>query len=131
MKIIGTISSKVNVKGSVTNCKFYVVEKKTNDRLPKGSSNSIKVLIVFSDKRTDIIKNNTEKKPQYKLGCHVIDALDERPIICGMYRQGPQMEKLIEETVNEYLEKGVIRRSKSPWRSSVVMVPKKDGNFRM
>lgn len=47
----------------------------------------------------------------------------------NMYRLGHNMEMLIKEKVREYLDKGIIRASKSPWRSPVVMVPKKDGSF--
>lgn len=45
--------------------------------------------------------------------------------------QGQDLKKrVIGEQVNEMLEAGIIARSTSPYASSVVLVPKKDGKMR-
>lgn len=52
------------------------------------------------------------------------------PIHQAPYRVSHKEKALIRSQVNEMLELGVIRPSTSPWSSPVVMVKKKDGNWR-
>jgi hypothetical protein len=49
----------------------------------------------------------------------------------GMYRMSVVEMKEIKKQVQGMLDQGVIRPSSSPSRSSIVMVPKKDGTWRM
>ena len=44
---------------------------------------------------------------------------------------GPEAKIASDELVQNLLEKGLIKESKSPWASPVVMVKKRDGSFRM
>ena len=49
----------------------------------------------------------------------------------GMYEM-PVMENAeIKKQIQELLDKGVIMPRTSPWRSPIILVPKKDGTWRM
>ena len=47
------------------------------------------------------------------------------------YRLSPTEHETLQEWVNDLLEKGLIRKSKSPCASSTFLVEKKDGGWRM
>jgi hypothetical protein len=62
---------------------------------------------------------------------HSIDLMDNsKPISGPPYRTSPENRKIIEENLHEMLITGVIRESRSPWASPVVLVPKKGGKIR-
>ena len=54
-------------------------------------------------------------------------AIPNRPV----YRTNPSKAKEIQKQVEELLEKGYVRESLSPCSVSVILVPKKDGTWRM
>ena len=49
----------------------------------------------------------------------------------AMYRMSVMQNEEIKKQVQELIEKGVIRPSTSPCGSPIVLVPKKDGSWRM
>ena len=55
---------------------------------------------------------------------------DARPIKQRPYRFSPQENKVIRQEIDKMLAAGIIRKSKSPWASPVVVVPKADGSPR-
>ena len=62
---------------------------------------------------------------------HTIDLLPgTQPIAMAPYRTSPENRRVIREQIIEMLSKGVIRESRSPWASPVVLAPKKDGEKR-
>ena len=61
---------------------------------------------------------------------HRIDTGNYAPVNGPPYRAGVKEKKVIEEQINEMLDKGVIQPSQSPWASPVVLVGKKDGSIR-
>ena len=72
-----------------------------------------------------------------KLGCtsqveHSIDTGDARPVKKNPYRTSHALKPVVEEHINEMLEKEIIEPSKSPWSSSIVLVQKKsrDGSIK-
>ncbi len=61
---------------------------------------------------------------------HTIDTEDEKPIKQRARRLSVKEKELEKEHIEEMLKKGIIRRSKSPWASSIVFVPKKGGEIQ-
>ena len=58
---------------------------------------------------------------------HFIDTNDNPPFKIAPYKVLPYKLPAMQEEINEMLYKGVIVPSKSPYSSTIVMVPKKDG----
>ena len=61
---------------------------------------------------------------------HVIDTGEAEPFRSTSYRVPKGFEKAYYEEVDYMLNLGIIRPSKSPWASPVVIVPKPDGKIR-
>ncbi|UYV73599.1 K02A2.6-like [Cordylochernes scorpioides] len=61
---------------------------------------------------------------------HIKLKANTEPIRQKAYRRSPKERDIIEEQVKEMCEKGVIRKSTSPWASPVVLVKKSDGSYR-
>ena len=53
-----------------------------------------------------------------------------RPVNSAPYRVSPAERKIIDESIDEMLSAGVIRPSRSPWSSAVILVSKKDSSVR-
>ena len=62
---------------------------------------------------------------------HDIDTGNAQPISQPPYRTNPEKRKEIQRQVQSLLDAGQIESSKSPWSSPVLLVPKKDGGWRM
>ncbi len=61
---------------------------------------------------------------------HRIDTGDSPPIGTTPHRTSAFERQLINNQVQDMLEKGIIEKSNSPWAAPVVMVPKRDGSRR-
>ena len=68
--------------------------------------------------RTDYIQHHIRTDPA------------TQPIASKPYRVNYKNREVIEEQVNEMLEKNIIQPSASPWSAPVVLVPKPDGSLR-
>uniref|UniRef100_A0A8C3P213 Gypsy retrotransposon integrase-like protein 1 n=1 Tax=Chrysemys picta bellii TaxID=8478 RepID=A0A8C3P213_CHRPI len=62
--------------------------------------------------------------------CRSIDTGDAHPIRAQPYEMTPQAKTVIEREIQDMLQMGVIRPSKSAWASPVFLVPKPDGEIR-
>jgi hypothetical protein len=60
-----------------------------------------------------------------------IEVLDPTPVRSPPYRCAPPKMVIFRETVNQLLEEGVTRPSKSPYASPAFLVPKNGGKFRL
>ncbi|XP_014613889.1 PREDICTED: uncharacterized protein LOC106792185 [Polistes canadensis] len=108
--------------------KFYVSRKVNVDcilGIPFLKDN--KITMEFGEK----CAVSFPKEEQTGLGVHRIRTTLEMPICTPLYKLGLQGEGAASGIVQGYLKDGIIRYSNSPWRSPVVMVPKKDGSFRL
>lgn len=56
---------------------------------------------------------------------HKIDTNEEGPIVCQHRRVPIHLEEKVEELIQEFANKGIIRASESPWNAPLVVVPKK------
>lgn len=61
---------------------------------------------------------------------HSIDTGSHAPLRQRPYRVSPSERHVIDQQVNDMLQRGIIRPSNSPWASPVVLVTKKDGSIR-
>jgi len=61
---------------------------------------------------------------------HEIDTGNHVPVAKAAYRTNSTKKNFIEKEINDMLEKGIIRESKSPWAFPVVIVEKKDNTKR-
>ncbi|CAL2248462.1 unnamed protein product [Prunus armeniaca] len=81
------------------------------------------------------IKNlfeNVEGLPPQLLVKHEIQLVGESPLPnLGMYLHSVQESEEIKRQVKELLEQGVLKPSCSPCGSPILLVPKKDGSWRM
>lgn len=55
---------------------------------------------------------------------------NSKPVRLNFYRTSPQASKEIENQVSEMLKHNIIQHSNSEWHSPVVLVKKKNGQFR-
>ena len=62
---------------------------------------------------------------------HRIDLIDNTPFKQALRRIPPNMIDEVRQHLEQLLSSGVIRKSKSPWSSNVVLVRKKNGKLRM
>jgi hypothetical protein len=87
----------------------------------------------FSDKSgvTVSTTDEHEKVAQLNLGVHKIETYNSNPIAVQRYRVSMHEEKELEELITDYLKKGIIRKSKSPWNAPCVLVKKKNGKLRL
>jgi len=72
----------------------------------------------------------SEIEPIKEVGELTIDTGDAKPIHLPPYRTSHREKEIIREQINDMLDAGVIRESFSSWSSPVVLVKKKDGNWR-
>eukprot|EP00698_Gefionella_okellyi_P005806 TRINITY_DN1524_c0_g1_i24.p1 TRINITY_DN1524_c0_g1~~TRINITY_DN1524_c0_g1_i24.p1 ORF type:complete len:615 (+),score=67.26 TRINITY_DN1524_c0_g1_i24:1167-3011(+) len=62
---------------------------------------------------------------------HSINTGDARPIHIRARRTNPVKQQIIDALVNQLLQDGLVKKSKSPWSAPVVLALKKDGTYRL
>src|SRR5436189_4797982 len=82
------------------------------------------------EKYKDIFARNGKDLGKTKFAKHTINVGDHRPIKETAYKVNSHKKKDIEKEIKDMLEKGVIRKSNSPWSSPVTMVIKPNGKWR-
>ena len=79
---------------------------------------------------TDIFGNTLQELSQTNLVQHFIDIGTTKPIRQKAYRLPATQKETLDKEVQDMLQND-IEESVSPWASSVIMVPKKDGTQRL
>lgn len=83
------------------------------------------------DEFIDIFQVPTSLPPP-RLQDHKIPLIDESKVVKVRPYQYPAVQKIeIEKLIQEMLQAGIIRDSNSPFASSMVMVKKNDGSWRL
>lgn len=83
------------------------------------------------DEFSDIFADDTRSMGFTHVGEHEILIKEGcKPIKAKPYRVSPKERDIIKTQITEMLENNIIRPSKSPWASPVVLVKKKDGSHR-
>ena len=70
-----------------------------------------------------------------EIGCtntveHIIELMDDEPFKERFRRIAPTLLEEVWENLQDMLDRGAIRPSKSPWCNAIVLVRKKDGTLR-
>lgn len=80
--------------------------------------------------REELVKFEAITTPTHVLKHHIRAKPDTVPIKQKYRPRNPAMQQIINDKVDEMLERSVIERSNSPWSSPIVLVNKKDGKKR-
>ena len=98
----------------------------TGNLEPKQKDDLIKLIMEFSD----IIAKDKDDTGRTNITQHRINTGDAMPIAQNAYRCPPIEHNFIKEEVQQMLKNGLIQPSASPWKSPVVLVKKKNGEYR-
>ena len=95
-----------------------------NENLSTGQRRDItRTLECFSDVLSGMPSRTTA-------AIHNIDTGDAEPIRSTPYKVPQKLELQVSDEIDKMLDMGVVRPSKSPWASPVVIVPKSDQTIR-
>ena len=83
------------------------------------------------DEFADVFAAPTELPPRRESDHHIPLIPGARPVTSRPYRIVPQLKDELERQINELLVAGVIRVSKSPFSSPVLLFKKKGGEWRL
>src|SRR5438045_3429281 len=97
------------------------------EKLTKDQHRKMKRVI---QKNKDIFIKGKYEVGRTNMVKHTIDTGEEKPIKQKARRLSVKEKEIEKEHIKEMLKKGIIRKSKSPWSSPVVFVPKKGGEIR-
>jgi hypothetical protein len=87
---------------------------------------------LFLDEFKDVFPDEMTELPPAREVDHAIDLVaDAAPIAKAPYRHSLAQNVELENQLNDLLQKGYIRPSKSPWGAPVLFVKKKDGSLRL
>ena len=85
----------------------------------------------FLLERADTFALELKEIAEVTIGYNEIKLTDDTPIKCKPYRIPYYINEQVNDIINEWLEAGIIRPSKSPYNFPLVVAPKKDGSLRV
>ncbi|UYV84707.1 K02A2.6-like, partial [Cordylochernes scorpioides] len=106
---------------------FKFLQNLISDDLSEEQQSQILSILKRYDK---IFDKNNEPVKQTSLAKHKIETGNHQPIKHRPYRVSRTERQAIQTEVDKMLDAGIIRHSESPWSSPVILVKKKDGNWR-
>ncbi|UYV65636.1 hypothetical protein LAZ67_3004918 [Cordylochernes scorpioides] len=106
---------------------FKFLQNLISDDLSEEQQSQILSILKRYDK---IFDKNNEPVKQTSVTKHKIETGNHQPIKHRPYRVSPTERQAIQTEVDKMLDAGIIRHSESPWSSPVILVKKKDGNWR-
>ena len=105
--------------------------------LPLGSTSCIEeqsLLQALIDKHASLFAHTSTElgciHPELSI-CHIIDTQNAKPITQRPYHHSHFEDEFLRLELDKLVSLGVIRPSKSPWLSPVVLVKKKDNTLRL
>ncbi|UYV70128.1 K02A2.6-like, partial [Cordylochernes scorpioides] len=101
-----------------------VTEIQINEDLTLSQKNELRQVL---SKYSDLFSSKLGKT---NLAKHRIDTENAKPIKHKPYRVSPKERDIIKEQIQDMLQDGVIRASSGPWAFPVILVRKRDGNWR-
>ena len=87
-------------------------------------------LRAFLKKNYHVFASNPAKPGITSYVRHTIDTGEEKPIRKRARRLTHSEQEMEKKHIKQMMENGIIRKSKSPWASPIVMVTKPDGSIR-
>lgn len=124
-------ASHPNNKSGITIKDFDFGHYNINPKLSEQEQKRVKELIFKFRKDFCYSKYDLKDLDRSKLPAMTIDTGDHPPIKCHPYRRSPKEKMVIEVMIKELLACGVIIPIDSPYASPIVMVKKKNGEYRM
>ncbi|GFX71228.1 hypothetical protein TNCV_3409981 [Trichonephila clavipes] len=119
---IGLLDDQQETSESQMNCSLMMSPELSDEQRNKLSELLRKFSGLFT--KTD---KSTAAKTNVK---HRIFTGDHAPINQRAYRVSTTERRIIHEEVQKMLDEGIVQPSESPWSSPIVLVRKKDGNWR-
>ena len=107
----------------------YEGESETEAEL-KGREEGLPMVQRLLEQYADVFRLPTGLPPRRAIDHRILTVADQKPINVRPYKYGHVQKEEIEKLVLEMLQAGVIRPSRSPYSSPVLLVKKKDGGWR-
>ncbi|KAJ9504784.1 hypothetical protein QJQ45_007336 [Haematococcus lacustris] len=83
------------------------------------------------DEYSDVFKPLTDTPPERPVGHTIPLVPDARPPVTPMYRLSKPEQEELKKQIQDYLSKGMIEPSSSPYAAPILFVQKKSGELRM
>ncbi|XP_050947361.1 uncharacterized protein LOC103495179 [Cucumis melo] len=96
----------------------------------RGDEADIPMIRFLLHQYADIFETPKGLPPKREIDYRILTLPEQRPINARPYKYGHVQKEEIEKLVAEMLQTGVIRPSRSPYSSPVLLVKKKDGGWR-
>ena len=88
------------------------------------------ILTQFLNQNRNVFATNLQELGKTNLYKHTIDTGDSKPIKCRPYRTSPAAKQEIQKQIDEMLKNDIIEHSTSEYSFPIVLVKKKNGEFR-
>ena len=112
-----------NVKLNNTKALANLKDSKLSHLTPSQQSDMESLILEYKDLFSD---TPTRTDTVY----HDIELINDNPIKQHPYRVNPMKQEILDQEIKYMLENNIIEKSKSPWSSPCILVPKPDKSYR-